>query len=71
VKTLNQPMIERLVHLHHFIQLLPPSTQTVPSREMARQTDVDASLIRKDLAAIGVHGRKRVGYPRRLLLRAI
>jgi redox-sensing transcriptional repressor len=68
---LNNPTLERLVQYYHFIQARPSLEQVVLSSSMARYADVDPTLVRKDLAAIGVQGRTRVGYHKANVLRAI
>ena len=68
---LGNPTLERLVQYYHFVQARPSMAQVVLSSSMAEYADVDATLVRKDLAAIGVRGRTRVGYYKADVLRAI
>jgi redox-sensing transcriptional repressor len=71
VGPLNQLTLERLVQYYHFIHSLPPRQEIVLSARLADYADVDPTLVRKDLAAIGVRGQTRVGYHRTRVSRAI
>jgi redox-sensing transcriptional repressor len=68
---LNQLTLERLVQYYHLIRAQPPRQETVLSARLADYTGVDSTLVRKDLAAIGVRGRTHVGYHRTQVSRAI
>ncbi|MCP4639929.1 MAG: redox-sensing transcriptional repressor Rex [bacterium] len=61
---LKHATVERLMHYYHFIseQVETSGTETVTSGEIAKLVRMDDTLVRKDLAAIGVRGLPRVGF---------
>jgi redox-sensing transcriptional repressor len=61
---LNQLVLERLMHYYHLVGEQIPELPTgwVSSAHIAQLLDMDDTLVRKDLAAIGVRGRPRVGF---------
>jgi redox-sensing transcriptional repressor len=64
----NQPemkhaLIERLMHYYQFVNdRLDTAGSTVTSGEIAELVQMDDTLVRKDLAALGVRGQPRVGF---------
>ena len=56
--------VERLMHYYHFIseRFVEEDSATVTSDEVAKLVHMDATVVRKDLAAIGVRGMPRVGF---------
>lgn len=52
------------MHYYHFLaqQLEDTSAETFTSAEIAEMVQMDDTLVRKDLAAIGVRGLPRVGF---------
>ena len=48
-----------------------PSASAVSSRSIAGHLGLDATQVRKDLAAIGVRGTPRVGYDREAVATAV
>ncbi|NIA14666.1 MAG: redox-sensing transcriptional repressor Rex [Nitrospiraceae bacterium] len=63
-RELKHALLERLMHYYHFLCGQPgaPTPDTVTSTEIARLVHMDDTLVRKDLAAIGVRGHPRVGF---------
>lgn len=63
-KPLSRAHVERLMHYYHLLQELRimEKGDTVSSSQVADLLDLDDTLVRKDLAAIGVRGCPRVGY---------
>jgi redox-sensing transcriptional repressor len=61
---LKHTLLERLVHYYHFLsdRLEHGNGETVTSTEIAALVNMDDTLVRKDLAAIGVRGLPRVGF---------
>lgn len=61
---LNQLVVERLMHYYHLVgeQIPDQPSGWVSSAHIANLLDMDDTLVRKDLAAIGVRGRPRVGF---------
>jgi len=70
---LKHALLERLVHYYHFVgqQIEDGSGKTVTSNQIAELVHTDATLVRKDLAAIGVRGHPRVGFRSAEVLSAI
>ncbi|GMU91013.1 MAG: hypothetical protein AMXMBFR4_00710 [Candidatus Hydrogenedentota bacterium] len=70
---LNQLVLERLMHYYHLVaeQIQEESHGWVSSAQIARLLDMDDTLVRKDLASIGVRGRPRVGFSAPDLMEAI
>lgn len=61
---LNQLVLERLMHYYHLVgeQIPDQASGWVSSAHIAQLLSMDDTLVRKDLAAIGVRGRPRVGF---------
>ncbi|MCC6486559.1 MAG: redox-sensing transcriptional repressor Rex [Candidatus Hydrogenedentes bacterium] len=61
---LNQLVLERLMHYFHLVgeQIPDNANGWVSSAHIAQLLAMDDTLVRKDLAAIGVRGRPRVGF---------
>jgi redox-sensing transcriptional repressor len=62
---LKHAFLERLVHYYHFVSDRMRDAEdgaTVTSTEIAGLIHMDDTLVRKDLAAIGVRGLPRVGF---------
>jgi redox-sensing transcriptional repressor len=70
---LNHAMIERLMHYYYFLsqRLEEEDGGHVTSAGIARPMHMDDTLVRKDLAAIGVRGYPRTGYRSAEVLPAI
>ena len=70
---LNQLVVERLMHYYHLVtaQWDRQTSGHVSSAQIAQALDMDDTLVRKDLAAIGVRGRPRVGFSTRELINAV
>ena len=70
---LKHTVLERLMHYYHFVgeQLENGQGATVTSTQIAELLHMDATLVRKDLAAIGVRGIPRVGFNAREVLGTI
>ncbi|HHN74362.1 MAG TPA: redox-sensing transcriptional repressor Rex [Acidobacteria bacterium] len=64
-------LVERLVRYLHFVRPIRGSEQAVSSARLAEHAGVDESQVRKDLAAIAVRGRPRVGFRAREIRVAI
>jgi len=64
MKSLNRPTLERLLLYYHFIDhhLVAEDGSTVSSTKIANFMDLDDTQVRKDLAAISLRGRPRVGF---------
>lgn len=71
--TLNQLVVERLMHYYHLVaeQIETQASGHVSSAQIAQLLDMDDTLVRKDLAAIGVRGRPRVGFSAQQLMDVI
>jgi redox-sensing transcriptional repressor len=63
-RPLRRANVERLMHYYHLLQGLRmhESLETVSSSRIAELLDLDDTLVRKDLAMVGVRGCPRVGY---------
>ncbi|HOX38534.1 MAG TPA: redox-sensing transcriptional repressor Rex [Candidatus Brocadiia bacterium] len=70
---LRHVMVERLMHYYHFIASLSNNTagDSVTSTQIARLMHIDDSLVRKDLAEIGVRGHSGHGFRCEDVLEAI
>ncbi len=70
---LKHAFVERLMHYYHFVneQIAMGDKETVTSSEIAALIHTDDTLVRKDLASIGVRGLPRVGFNAREILEAI
>ncbi|HRI87080.1 MAG TPA: redox-sensing transcriptional repressor Rex [Candidatus Hydrogenedentes bacterium] len=70
---LNQLIVERLMHYYHLVaeQIETHASGYVSSAQIAELLSMDDTLVRKDLAAIGVRGRPRVGFSTTGLMDAI
>jgi redox-sensing transcriptional repressor len=64
MRLLNRPTLERLLLYYHYINahLGQENGATVSSAVIAKFMDSDDTQVRKDLAAIGLRGRSRVGF---------
>lgn len=62
--TLRRLAVERLMGYHRFLAETRGRvvSGTVTSDEIAAALDLDATQVRKDLGAIGIRGRGRIGY---------
>jgi redox-sensing transcriptional repressor len=71
--TLNKLVLERLMHYYRLVmdQIQEQPNGWVSSAQVAELLNMDDTLVRKDLAAIGVRGRPRVGFSASELLSAI
>jgi len=55
--------LERLMQYYHYIEQVGPEIESfISSAQLARSLSLDDTQIRKDLAAIGVKGHRRVGF---------
>ena len=72
-KQLKHALLERLMHYYHFLLGEPGGAMpdTVTSTQIAQLVHMDDTLVRKDLAAIGVRGHPRVGFRSAEVLSAI
>jgi redox-sensing transcriptional repressor len=72
-RLLKHALLERLMHYYYYVgQRGEGSTpDTVASAEIARFLNMDDTLVRKDLAAIGVRGYPRVGFRTAEIVEAI
>jgi len=72
-RELKHALLERLVHYYHFLgeRLDEGHDATVTSMRIASLLRTDDTLVRKDLAAIGVRGLPRVGFSSAEVLGAI
>jgi redox-sensing transcriptional repressor len=72
-RPLRRAHVERLMNYYQLLQGLSVHEQaeTVSSSRIADLLDLDDTLVRKDLAAIGVRGCPRVGYSLRVVVDAI
>jgi redox-sensing transcriptional repressor len=70
---LNRPVVERLPRYYHYVRDVarPRGDEVVSSDDLAKALGVDSTLVRRDLAQIGVQGRPRVGFRCDAVLRAI
>lgn len=64
MSSLNRPTLERLLLYYHFINahLDQQESAAVSSAVIAKFMDSDDTQVRKDLAAIGLKGRPRIGF---------
>ncbi|MCP4712861.1 MAG: hypothetical protein GY869_29900, partial [Planctomycetes bacterium] len=64
MQDLNRPTLERLLLYYHFINARMGRSDTAPvsSAKLAEFMDSDDTQVRKDLAAIGLKGRPRIGF---------
>lgn len=71
--TLNQLVVERLMHYYHLVadQIESQSSGHVSSAQIAQLLEMDDTLVRKDLASIGVRGRPRIGFSTAELMGAV
>lgn len=61
--SLSHSTLERLMHYHHFLEKrLRGGARTATSTQLAESIHVDDTLVRKDLAMIGVRGHPRIGF---------
>lgn len=72
-KMLKHALLERLMHYYYFVgaQTDEGAGETVSSAQIAKFLNMDDTLVRKDLAAIGVRGYPRVGFKSAEVLAAI
>ncbi len=77
-RLLKHALLERLMHYHYIVgeKHKPnapgePANETISSAEIAKYLTMDDTLVRKDLAAIGVRGYPRVGFKSAEVLKAI
>ncbi len=70
---LKHVLLERLMHYYYFLGERPDgdSPETVSSGQIAKFLNMDDTLVRKDLAAIGVRGHPRIGFKTREVIEAI
>jgi redox-sensing transcriptional repressor len=71
---LRHSLLERLIHYYYFIDERKKSGNTevtVTSTQIADLINMNDTLVRKDLAAIGVRGHPRVGFKAEEVLSAI
>jgi len=63
-KDLKHALLERLMHYYHFLAPQQEATdnETFTSTEIAQMVHMDDTLVRKDLATIGIRGRPHVGF---------
>ncbi len=71
--SLNKLVVERLMHYYHLVaeQIESQASGHVSSAQIADLLDMDDTLVRKDLAAIGVRGRPRLGFCAQELMQAV
>lgn len=70
---LKHTLLERLVHYYYFVgeQAAHGESSAVTSTQIAELIHMDDTLVRKDLAAIGVRGYPHLGYKATEILNAI
>jgi redox-sensing transcriptional repressor len=70
---LNPVVLVRLMHYYHLLQdrAVNDGPEIISSAEIADTLGLDDTLVRKDLAAIGVRGRPRVGFETPAVMTAI
>lgn len=70
---LKHVLLERLMHYYYFLGERPgeDSPETVSSGQIAKFLNMDDTLVRKDLAALGVRGHPRIGFKTHEVLAAI
>jgi len=68
---LKRAQVERLVRYLHFVRQVGEHSAAVSSARLAEHAGLDESQVRKDLAAMGVRGRPRVGFRPAEILSAI
>jgi len=63
-RPLRRAHVVRLMHYYHLLRDWESrgASETISSSQIAEWLDLDDTLVRKDLAAIGVRGCPRVGY---------
>ena len=73
MKKLKHVLLERLMHYYHFVVERQDAADgaTVTSTQIAKLVHMDATLVRKDLAAIGVRGYPHVGFRSHEVVQAI
>ena len=73
MKVLRHATLERLMHYYHFVLQHDAGggNGMVSSARLARLLDMDDTLVRKDLASIGVKGYPRTGFRASEVLEAI
>jgi len=72
-RVLRRAHVERLMNYYQLLQGLriQEHIETISSSRIADMIDLDDTLVRKDLAAIGVRGCPRVGYAVKVVVDAI
>jgi redox-sensing transcriptional repressor len=70
---LKRSQVERLFSYYHYLLQHHEGGEanSVSSAELAEFLEIDATQVRKDLAAVGVRGCPRVGYPTKNVIRTI
>ncbi len=64
IKRIPEPTLRRLPAYHHFLKSLQARGREVVScSHIGAQLRLDPTQVRKDLAATGITGRPKVGYP--------
>ncbi len=62
--TLPRALLERLALYHQIVTRIgEQGHDTLSSAELASLLDIDPTLVRKDMAMVGVAGRPKIGYP--------
>jgi len=62
-KTVSEPTLRRLPLYHRFLKDLEDSgKESVSCTDIGLELDLDPTQVRKDLEAVGIEGRPRVGY---------
>ena len=70
-KTVSEPTLRRLPLYHRFLKDLEDSgKESVSCTDIGLELDLDPTQVRKDLEAVGIEGRPRVGVRVRLPLSA-
>jgi len=65
VKSVSEPTLKRLPLYHRFLKELPATgRETVSCTDIGLDLDLDPTQVRKDLEAVGIVGRPRIGYVR-------
>ncbi len=63
VRTVSEPTLKRLPLYHRFLkEWQATARQTVSCTDIGMDLDLDPTQIRKDLEAVGIVGRPRIGY---------
>ncbi len=64
VGELSRPVLERLAICHQLaVRAGEEGAENMSSAQMANLLNVDETLVRKDMATVGIAGKPRVGYP--------